>query len=258
MGILNVTADSFYEGFLNKTNAWILDKAAQMIQDGADILDIGGQSTKPGSERIDAATEISRVLPIIKAIHEQFPEQLISIDTYHSAVAIAAIEAGACIVNDISGGSMDKAMIETVAQLKVPYNCMHIQGTPENMQENPQYENITGEVLDYFTAKITACTLAGIHDIIIDPGFGFGKTVTHNFQLLKNITVLNSLGKPILVGLSRKSMVYNTLGTTAAEALNGTTALHMAALLNGVSILRVHDVKAAAETVQLFQAYSKA
>jgi dihydropteroate synthase len=258
MGIINATPDSFFESHLNKTEAGILALATQMIADGADMLDIGGQSTRPGSKRITATEELERVLPVIKIIHQNFPETIISIDTYYSIVAAAAVAAGASIVNDISAGSMDNQMLDTVAGLKVPYVCMHMQGTPDTMQKAPDYTDIAKELLDFFIAKIEQCKKAGIIDIIVDPGFGFGKTIEHNFSLLKKLQVLSMLNKPILAGLSRKSTVYKTLGTTAANALNGTTVLNTMALTNGAAILRVHDVKEAKEAVTLFTAYKKA
>jgi dihydropteroate synthase len=256
MGIINATPDSFFEGHLNKTEAGILALATQMIADGADILDIGGQSTRPGSKRITAAEELERVLPVIKIIHQNFPETILSIDTYCSKVA--AVAAGASIVNDISAGNMDNQMLDTVARLKVAYICMHMQGTPDTMQKAPDYTDITKELLDFFIAKIEQCKKAGIIDIIADPGFGFGKTIEHNFSVLKKLQVLSMLNKPILAGLSRKSTVYKTLETTAANALNGTTVLNTMALTNGAAILRVHDVKEAKEAVTLFTAYKKA
>ena len=255
MGIINATPDSFYKGNINED---MLALAKKMIDDGATILDIGGQSTRPGSERINTDEEIQRVLPVIEAIHKNFPETIISIDTYSSKVALAAVEAGASIVNDISAGNMDDAMIATVAQLKLPYVCMHMQGKPESMHKNPKYDDVAKEVLDFFISKIEHCKSAGIVDIIIDPGFGFGKTIEHNFSLLKKMEVLQMLDKPILAGLSRKSSIYKTLGTTAENALNGTSVLNTIALMNGACILRVHDVKEAAEAIKLFTAYKKA
>ena len=255
MSIINATPDSFYKGNINDD---ILQLAQQMIADGAAILDIGGQSTRPGSQRITAEEELKRVLPVIAVIHNNFPQTIISIDTYSSKVAFAAVEAGASIVNDISAGNMDAAMIDTVAALQVPYVCMHMQGTPNTMQQEPHYNDVVKEVLDFFIAKVAECKKAGIVDIIIDPGFGFGKTITHNFSLLKKLSVLNMLGNPILAGLSRKSTVYKTLHTTADNALNGTTVLNTIALQNGASILRVHDVKEAKEAVTLYTAYKKA
>lgn len=258
MGIINATPDSFVEGHLSKGTDGILQLAATMIAEGADILDIGGQSTRPGSARVTAAEEKERVLPIIKAIHQQWPDMILSIDTYHSEVAGAAVEAGASIVNDISSGDMDPGMLALVAELKTPYICMHIKGTPDTMQVEPHYDNVVTEVLDYLVRKIRLCHDAGIHDLIIDPGFGFGKTIQHNFRLLHALADFGITGKPVLAGLSRKRTIYKTLGTTAAEALNGTTVLNTIALQNGAAILRVHDVKAAKEAVTLYTAYKKA
>jgi len=258
MGIINATTDSFFEGHLNKGLAGISSLAAKMIADGADILDIGAQSTRPGSTRMDAAAEIKRAVPFIEAIKKNHPEAIISIDTYHSKTALEAVNAGASIVNDISAGDMDAGMLKTVASLNVPFIAMHMQGTPETMQQNPHYDNVIIEVLDFFIAKTAACKQAGIQDVIIDPGFGFGKTIQHNFQLLKNLAVFEMLEKPILAGISRKGMIHKTLGIGAAEALNGTACLNTIALLNGATILRVHDVKEAKQAVQLFEAYHAA
>ena len=258
MGIINATPDSFYEGHLNKGIDGIIALADKMIAEGVDILDIGGQSTRPGSERIIEEEELNRVLPVIEKIHSKYPATIISIDTYYSKVAEQSVAAGASIVNDISGGSMDKNIITTVASLKVPYICTHINGLPDTMQKNPTYNDVVKDVLDYFIAKVDECKKAGITDIIIDPGFGFGKTFTHNFQLLKKLPVFLILEKPILAGISRKSTIYKTLGITANEALNGTTVLNTIALINGASILRVHDVKEAKEAIQLFTAYKNA
>ncbi len=257
MGIINVTNDSFYEGSRLLTPAEALDQIKKMIDEGADIIDIGGQSTKPGSERLSAENELNRIIPVILQTIKDFPDTIISIDTYHSEVAIASMEAGASMINDISAGNKDEKMLQTVAYLKVPFICMHMQGTPENMQLQPSYEDVTKEVLDFFINKIDQCKRMGIHDIIIDPGFGFGKTISHNFQLLKNLEVFKLLNKPIMVGLSRKSTIYKTLGVTAEDALNGTTVLNTLALNNGASILRVHDVKEAKEAVKLYERYQR-
>lgn len=254
MGIMNATPDSFHTGQLQFSETEWIDLASQMIQDGASLIDIGGQSTRPGSIRLSAEDEMARVIPVIRLIHRNFPEVPISVDTYHAAVAIAAVEAGASLINDISGGEMDSKMITTAGALKVPYICMHMQGTPETMQIQPFYHQITLEITDYFIRKSAACLKAGIHDLIIDPGFGFGKTVAHNFQLLNELNQLNILDKPILVGLSRKSMIQKTLGVTSADALNGTTVLHTLALDRGAHILRTHDVRAAMEAIELVQA----
>ena len=258
MGIINATPDSFYRGDLNNGMDGILMLAKKMINEGATILDIGGQSTKPGSIEISSEKEMDRVIPVIKMIHEHFPQTILSVDTYQSAVAIKAIEAGACIVNDVSGGEADKKMIDTVAALRVPFICMHMRGTAANMKSFATYEDVLKEVLDYFIFKIHQCRAAGIKDIIIDPGFGFAKNAAHNFNLLKNLHVFKMLDCPILAGLSRKSTIYKTLGITAAEALNGTTVLNTLALNNGANILRVHDVKEAVETVTLMESYKSA
>lgn len=258
MGILNATPDSFYKGHLTMQQDKMVALIKQMVADGAAIIDVGGQSTKPGSKRIDDSEEIKRVLPAIELIKEYFPETVISIDTYSSEVATAAVQAGASIINDVSGGEFDAAMLQTAAALQTPYVCMHMQGTPQTMQQQPQYNNVVTEVVDYFIAKTAQCHKAGITDVVIDPGFGFGKTLEHNFTLLKNLQAFAMLKKPILVGLSRKSTIYKTLNTTAEEALNGTTVLNTIALQNGAAILRVHDVKEAAETITLFEAYKKA
>jgi len=258
MGIINATPDSFYEGHLKYGKEDILKMAGKMINDGAAILDIGGQSTRPGSKPITIEEELNRVIPVIESVHSKYSGTIISIDTYNSEVAKNAVHAGASLVNDISGGNMDKAMIAAVAELKVPYVCMHMQGTPANMQKEPTYGNVVKEVLDYFISKVDECTRAGIKDVIIDPGFGFGKTIEHNFQLLKKLSILSITNRAILVSLSRKSTIYKTLGITVSEALNGTTVLNTIALLNGASILRVHDVKEAKESITLYNAYKKA
>lgn len=255
MGILNITPDSFYASSRLQGEEAIINKAAQMVNEGAGILDIGAQSTRPGSDRITAEEELEKLLPVIKKLIELFPEMVISVDTYYSEVAEKAVLAGAHIINDISGGEMDKNMIATVAALRVPYICMHIKGVPETMQDNTNYENVTMEVLDFFIKKIDDCKQAGIHDVIIDPGFGFGKNIGQNLLLLKNLPAFKMLEKPIMAGLSRKSTIYKTLHITAEESLNGTTVLNTIALQNGANILRVHDVKEAREAVELLEAY---
>jgi dihydropteroate synthase len=257
MGILNLTPDSFYSGSRIEQSD-VLKKAEQMINEGATILDIGGQSTRPGSERLSADEELKRVLPAIEAIKKEFPAVFLSIDTYHAKVAKDTVAAGIDIVNDISAGELDASMLSTVAALKVPFIAMHMQGTPDTMQQNPTYENITRELVDYFIQKTSACKAIGIVDLILDPGFGFGKTITHNFQLLKTMEALQIFHVPILAGLSRKSTVWKTLLITPEEALNGTTVLNTIALTKGASILRVHDVKEAMETITLYEAYSQA
>ena len=255
MGIINATPDSFYESHLQKGIDATIALADKMLHEGADILDIGGQSSRPGSQRISAEVEIERVEPLIKLLIQKHPDCVISIDTYYTKVAAAAIDAGASIVNDISAGEMDNAMLPMVGALGVPYICMHMKGSPENMQSLAQYDDVTKEVLDYFIKKIVACNKAGIKDIIIDPGFGFAKTAVHNFTLLKNLSVFKMLGKPVLAGISRKGTIYKTLGITSGEALNGTTVLNTLALQNGAAILRVHDVKEAKEAITLMECY---
>ena len=256
MGIINVTPDSFFEGSRFNGDE-VLKQAEQMLNDGADIIDIGGQSTRPGSNLISAKEEAERVIPVIRAINKKFPDAFISIDTFYSEVAKAAIDTGACIVNDVIGGSMDDQMIKTVASLKVPYVLMHMKGAPQNMQQNAIYENVVREVLDFFIAKTYELKNAGITDVIIDPGFGFAKTREHNYKLLKELSVFKILSKPILLGVSRKSTIYKTLGVSVNDALNGTTVLNTIGLMNGASILRVHDVKEAKQAVTLFSALNK-
>ena len=253
MGIINATPDSFYAGSRQVTVDGILQQAETMLIQGADILDIGGQSSRPGSAVVGKEEELERVIEGIGALHDRFPEAFISIDTYYSKVAGEAIAAGACIVNDISAGGIDTNMFATVASLHVPYVLMHMQGTPQTMQQSPQYENVTREVLDFFIAKIDLLKKEGIHDIIIDPGFGFGKTITHNFELLRRLSVFKIIDHPLLLGISRKSTVYKTLGINAEEALNGTTVLNTIGLMNGANILRVHDVKEAKEAIRLVE-----
>lgn len=257
MGILNTTPDSFFAGSRLQHESDLLRRAEQMIADGAAILDIGGQSTRPGSSRVPEEEEKQRVIPAIDAIHRRFPEAVLSVDTFYSAVAGEAVAAGASIVNDVSGGTLDENLVSTVARLGVPYVLMHMQGNPQNMQERPHYENVTLDVFDALSFKLKTLLLAGINDVIVDPGFGFGKTIAHNFQLLRELHFFQQLQKPVLVGLSRKGTIYKTLGTTADKALNGTTVLHTIALLNGASILRVHDVKEAVEAITLYLAYKQ-
>ena len=257
MGIINATPDSFYKGDLSDGLEGILKLASKMLNDGAAILDIGGQSTKPGSLSVAVEIELQRVIPVIELIHKTFPKAIISVDTYNSAVANAAVAAGASVVNDVSGGGMDKNMIATVAALQVPYVCMHMKGTPENMNKQNQYEDILKEMVDYFVSKVHECRAAGIKDIIIDPGFGFAKNAAQNFYLLKHLSVFQMLDCPILAGLSRKSTIYKTLNITANEDLNGTTILNTLALNNGANILRVHDVKEAVEAITLYDHYKK-
>lgn len=255
MGIINVTPDSFYAGSRTASVDAALQTAEKMLAEGAAILDVGGQSTRPNSEQISEQEEADRVLPVIEVIIQNFPSAFISIDTFYARVAAQAVEAGASIVNDISGGNLDKDMLSIVAALRVPFICMHMKGTPANMQDHTDYENVTREILDYFIKKVEDCRKAGIHDVIIDPGFGFAKNIQQNFELLRNLEVFKILHKPLLTGLSRKSTIYKTLRISAEEALNGTTVLNTIALLKGANILRVHDVKEAREAVQLLDRY---
>lgn len=251
MGIINATPDSFYAGSRRQALDSILQQAGQMIDEGVSIIDIGGQSTRPGSEKIGPDEELLRVIEPIAAIREHFPGIFISIDTYYARVATEAVAAGATIINDISAGSIDPDLLPAVAALQVPYILMHMQGTPQTMQQHPTYENITREVLDFLIHKKNVLREAGIHDIIIDPGFGFGKTIRHNFQLLRELEAFNVIDAPLLLGISRKSTIYKTLGISANEALNGTTVLNTIGLMKGANILRVHDVKEAVEAVRL-------
>jgi dihydropteroate synthase len=252
MGILNITPDSFYKGSRYTSETEIVEAATVMISEGADILDIGGYSSRPGATHISEEEEYGRVIDAIKLVRREFPGSIISVDTFRSGIARAAVlDAGAAIINDISAGEADKEMFRTVEQLNVPYVMMHMKGDPSRMQKNPVYDDIAGDILKYFAAKIYDLRSAGVKDIIIDPGFGFGKTTDHNYELLSRLNDLQVTGLPILVGISRKSMIWRPLDITADDALNGTTALHSAALLKGADILRVHDVKEAVQVVRL-------
>ena len=251
MGILNATPDSFFAASRTQNSDAALFAAEKMIVEGATFIDIGGQSTRPQSELIAVEEELNRVLPIIETIHKYFPETYISIDTYNAIVAKKAVEMGASLVNDIGGGSLDEKMFETIAQLDVPYICMHIKGTPQTMNEHTNYNNVVNEVYDYFVNKIDTADKLGIKNFIVDIGFGFAKTTAQNFELIKNLQFFKSLQKPLLIGVSRKSSIYKTLNITPQEALNGTTVLNTIALQNGAAILRVHDVKEAVEVVKL-------
>jgi dihydropteroate synthase len=257
MGIINTTPDSFYANSRISDVNSVLQKAEQMLIDGATIIDIGGQSTRPGSERISADEELKRVIPVIETIHQKFPDAIISIDSFYSSVVKEAVAAGASIVNDVSAGTIDNELIHTVAGLNVPYVLMHMKGSPQTMQDNPVYENVVLDVFDFLNKKIKELHQAGINDIIVDPGFGFGKTIAHNFDLLNGLDFFQQLSEPILIGLSRKGTVYKTLGITAEEALNGTTVLNTISLLKGASVLRVHDVKEAKQVIRLVQETAK-
>ncbi len=253
MGVINCTPDSFYAGSrtsgLNEAKAMI----EKMVDDGVDILDIGGRSSRPGSEEISEEEEIQRVAEIIAFVAKTYPSVWMSIDTTKSTVAQYAVEHGCRIVNDISAGDMDPLMIEKVAQMKVPFVCMHMQGTPDTMQNNPTYHHIADDIFSFFTQKIELLASRGIEQTIIDPGFGFGKTIEHNYQLMRDLDRFNSFKKPLLVGVSRKSMIYKLLNSSPEESLNGSIALNMYALMKGANILRVHDVKPAKEIIAIFQ-----
>ena len=254
MGILNVTPDSFFDGGRYTDEVSILKQAEKMYAEGAAILDVGGASSRPGAAEVSEKEELERVIPVIEAIKSHFSETIISIDTWRAGVAKTAVEAGASMVNDISGGQFDAKMFETVAGLGVPYILMHIKGTPDTMQQNPHYEDVVTEVLDFFIEKIEKLRTMGVKDIVLDPGFGFGKTVEHNFQLLKNLHVFgNVTGLPVLAGISRKSMICKVLKVNPEHALNGTTALHVVALQQGAKILRAHDVREAVEVIKLWE-----
>jgi dihydropteroate synthase len=253
MGILNITSDSFYDGGLYDDPVAALEHARKMVADGVDIIDIGAASSKPGAPLSDADEEIVRLSPVVSSIRQEFPELIISIDTYHAAVASEMVKNyDADMVNDISSGEIDPEMFNTIAQLNVPYIIMHMKGIPVNMQDNPEYKNITDEVIQYFSKKTELLHRMGISDILIDPGFGFGKTIDHNYELMKQLSAFNMFELPIVAGISRKSMIYNLLETTGEMSLNGTTAAHMILLEKGVNIIRVHDVREAVEAVNIF------
>ncbi|MGZ5245726.1 MAG: dihydropteroate synthase [Flavitalea sp.] len=253
MGIINTTPDSFFPNSRSMVINEVVEKAGKMLEDGATILDLGGQSTRPGSELVEASEESDRLIPCIEAVHKAFPDAIISADTFYASVSAHAVIAGAGIINDVSGGSMDEQMLATVGKLGVPYVCMHMRGTPQTMQKLTDYNDLVKEVVDYFIQKIDNCKSAGIHDIILDPGFGFAKTIPQNFEILNKLEYLKILDKPLLIGLSRKGTIWKTLGITAEEALNGTTVLNTVALMKGASILRVHEVKEAMEAIKLIR-----
>ena len=251
MGILNVTPDSFYDGGFYDNQKKVIDQVEKMINDGASIIDVGGYSSRPGADNISPDVELARVLPIVKLIKERFSKILISIDTFRSEVAKQCVENGADIINDISGGSLDSKMFETVAKLNVPFIIMHMRGNPSNMMDKTDYENIIEEMENYFSKKIELAKSFGVNDIIIDPGFGFAKTTKQNFDILKNLTYLKKLDKPLLVGVSRKSMIYKTLNLSPIDSLNGSTVLHTISLMKGANIIRTHDVKEANDCIKL-------
>lgn len=255
MGILNVTPDSFYDGGRYPSEKSIVQKATQIISDGAEILDIGGYSSRPGAKDVHSETELERLTRALEPIREKYPEQIISVDTFRSKIAAQVIEKFQInIINDISGGETEPEIIDVAASKNVPYICMHMQGNPQNMQKQPAYNHVVKDILEYFTKKVFEIRNKGVHDIIIDPGFGFGKTLDQNYQLLSGLDVFQMLEVPILAGLSRKSMIYNLLENSPEEALTGTIALNLVALQKGASILRVHDI---AETKQTISIYKK-
>jgi len=252
MGILNVTPDSFFDGGKYNNETAILNQVETMLSHGATFIDIGGYSSRPNADDVSETEELNRVIPIIELILKNFPETLISIDTFRSHVAKKSIEAGAALINDISAGKLDNNMLTTVGKLAVPYIMMHMRGTPKTMQQHTQYNDLTKEIISYFADRIAEAHKAKINDLIIDPGFGFAKTTEQNFVLLNTLELLQLIDQPILAGVSRKSMIYKTLNSTSENALNGTTALHMVALQKGAKILRVHDVKEASECITLY------
>ncbi|MTE28228.1 dihydropteroate synthase [Winogradskyella ouciana] len=252
MGILNVTPDSFYDGGTYKVESEILKQVETMLSEGATFIDVGGYSSRPGADEVSEQEELKRVVPIVELILKHFTDTLISVDTFRSEVAKQSIEAGAAMVNDISAGKLDDNMMSTVGKLGVPYIMMHMKGNPQTMQQQTDYDDLLMDINFYFAERIAAAHKAKINDIIIDPGFGFAKTLEQNYKLLNHMELLQITDQPILAGVSRKSMIYKTLGTTADNALNGTTALHMIALEKGTKILRAHDVKEAVECVTLF------
>ena len=254
MGILNVTPDSFFAGSRVENLKKQLERAESMLQDGATILDIGGYSSRPGADHISEKEETERVTRAIAAIAREFPQAIISIDSFRASVAKAAVDSGAAIINDISGGNLDAAMFETVAQLKVPYILMHMKGTPQNMVKQTQYENVVEDLYAYFSEKLAQLKALGVADVVLDPGFGFSKTREQSYEVLRNLGYFKFLKLPLLAGLSRKSMIYKELDTSPEEALNGTSILNTIALMNGASILRVHDIKPAVEAVRLYKA----
>lgn len=251
MGILNVTPDSFYSGSRLAGEKELLTRAETMLTEGADILDVGGMSSRPGAEMITEEEELSRVVPVVKLLSGKIPHAIVSVDTFRAAVAEAAVREGASIINDISAGTMDAELFKTAARLKTPYVLMHMQGTPRTMQDNPHYTNVVKEVTEFFIEKLAHLKQMGLNDIILDPGFGFGKNLEHNYALLKNLAAFNIFEQPVMAGISRKSLICAALKVKPENALNGTTALHSIALLNGVNILRVHDVKEANEVIRL-------
>ena len=258
MGILNVTPDSFYAGSRLDSSQAAVDRAGQMLEEGMTLVDIGGYSSRPGAPDIPIAEEMDRVIPVISAIHRAFPALPMSVDTFRAEVARDALDQGATLINDISGGQLDPAMWDLVARSKVPYILMHMPGNPSTMQSKTTYQDVAVEVLDWIIHQVGLLRKRGVHDIIIDPGFGFGKTVEQNFQLLHHLDYFRVIGLPLLVGISRKSMIWKTVRATPENALHGTTAAHLVALQKGARILRVHDVRPAVDAIRIWQATQQA
>ena len=251
MGVLNITPDSFYDGGYYKNEKELLNQTEKMLLEGASFIDVGAYSSKPGAAHISEKEELNRIIPVVKSISKYFPKAIISVDTFRGIVAKQTIDNGAAIINDISGGSLDKEMFKIVADLKVPYILMHMQGIPQDMQLNPTYSDIVTELISFFSEQLYKLHQLKHNDVIIDVGFGFGKTLDHNYQLLKNLALFKNLDVPILAGVSRKSMLYKPLNLSPKEALNATTIANTIALLNGANILRVHDVKEAVEAINI-------
>lgn len=256
MGILNITPDSFFDGGKYKNESDTLQQTEKMLTEGATFIDVGAYSSRPGAVHISEEEELQRIIPVIELLVKNFPEIIISIDTFRSKVATQTINAGAAIVNDISGGNTDSEMFTTIASLQVPYIIMHMLGTPQNMQQNPQYKDVTHELISFFAEQINKLHQLKVNDVLIDVGFGFGKTINHNYELLKNLALFKSFDTPILAGISRKSMLYKPLEISPQTALNATTSANTIALLNGANILRVHDVKEATEAIKIVQQLS--
>lgn len=254
MGILNVTPDSFYAGSRKQTEAAIIDRIETILREGASIIDVGGYSSRPDAAEVSETEEMQRLEMALQPLLQHYPDVVVSVDTFRSSVARQCVEKyGVAMINDISGGELDERMFDTVAQLRVPYIMMHMRGTPQTMQQQTDYEDVTADLLKYFSQKLERLFRLGVNDVILDPGFGFSKTLTQNYELMRHLSDFRIFGLPLLVGVSRKSMIYKLLGITPEESLNGSTVLHTYALLHGADILRVHDVRAAREAIQIVQ-----
>ncbi|MFO7574140.1 MAG: dihydropteroate synthase [Bacteroidales bacterium] len=257
MGVINITPDSFYQDSRHDSVSRVLETVARMVEEKADIIDVGGYSTRPGADEVPVKDELERVIGALTSIRKEFPELVLSVDTFRSSVAKAArSEAGVDIINDISGGMLDDNMFKLVATLNIPYVMMHMQGTPATMQKKPVYNDVVSDIIEWFGKRISLLEEAGVRDIIVDPGIGFGKTTEQNYEIIGRLAEFEVVSRPLMAGVSRKSLIWKTLGTTPGEALNGTTALNMALLINGAAILRVHDVREAVETVSLYHKIS--